>query len=110
SHDDFDIRMLLQYLKPKGSLPGDHRIIIEGVNQGEAVLLALLHSLLIRLVVVRAMQHDLSAIRSRRRYFRQRSGQRHDDASSDFMASRVVGNSLRVITGGCRDHTPGALV
>ncbi len=109
-NDDFDAGMLLQDFQAESSLPCDDGVVIEGMNQGEAVLLALRDSLFVGLVVIRTVQHDFGAVGARCRDFGERSRQRHYDASFDFVASGVVGDALRVIAGGCGDHSTGPFI
>ncbi len=78
--DDFDIGMLLQDFESESSLPCDDGIVVEGMNQGEAVVLALLDGLFVGFVVVGAVQHDFGAIGARGGNFGERRGQWHDDA------------------------------
>ena len=59
---DLDAGMLLQDFEAESSLPGDDCVIVEGMNQGQAVLLALLDCLFVGLVIVGAVQHDLGAV------------------------------------------------
>ena len=56
------------------------------------------------------MQDDLGAVGASRRNLGERRGERHDDARADLVASRVVGDALRMIAGGCGDHAAGAFV
>ena len=105
SDDDFDARMLLQNFEAKSSLPGDHGVVVERVNQSEVVLCALRDCLFIGLVVVGAVQDDFCTVGACCRDFRERRGKRHDNARIDLVASGVIGDTLRMIAGGGRDHS-----
>ncbi len=106
--DDFDAGMLLQNFEAESSLPRDDGIVVEGMNQSQAVGLALLDRFFVGFVVVGAVQHDLGAVGACRGNFGERRGQRHDDAGCDLVASGVVGDALGMIAGGGCDHAVGA--
>ncbi len=99
-----------QNLEAESSLPCNHGIIVEGMNQCQVLLLALLDGLFVCLVVVRAMQHDFRTISTGGRNLGQRRGQRHDDARVNPVPAGMIGNALRMIAGGGRNHAVGALV
>ena len=109
-YDDLDVGMLLQNFESESSLPGDDRVVVEGMNQGQTFLLALLDGLFVGLVIVGPVQHDLRAIGASRRNFGERCGERHHDSRLNLMASRVVSDPLRMIAGRCGDHTAGTFI
>ena len=71
---------------------------------------ALFDRLFVGLVVIGAVQHNLRAVGASRRNFGERGGERHHDARLDLVASRVVCDPLRMIAGGCGDHSAGAFL
>ena len=109
-HDRFDIRKLLQHLEPDRALPGDDLIVIEGMDEGELLLLLQARGLLAGFVIVRAVQDDLRAKAARGGDLYQRRGLRHDDARANAQPRRVKGHALRVIAGARGDHAVRALL
>src|SRR5579863_10424937 len=73
------------------------------------VLSALLDGLLKCFVVIRAVQNYLRAVSASGRNFRQRRGQWHINESPDALASRMIGHTLRVVSGRSSDHSLSAL-
>jgi hypothetical protein len=99
-----EIAMLLQHFQAERSLARDHGLVIERMNEGEAILFRATNRFLAGLVVIRASQDHFRAITARRRNFYQRRGQRHADLRFDSALRRVIRHSLRVIARGRRDH------
>ena len=54
--DGFDVGMLLQNFEAERSLPRDDGIVIEGVDEREAIVFGSLDRLLVGFIVVRAVQ------------------------------------------------------
>src|ERR1700728_1799155 len=62
NHDRFQAGNLLKQLEADGPLPGDDRVIVEGVEESEPVGFALANGFRAGLVVVGAVQHDISPV------------------------------------------------
>jgi hypothetical protein len=100
--------MLLENFEAKSSLPGDDGVVVESVDQSKVILFALRDRLFVGLVIVGAVQDDFCTVGACCRDLRERRGERHDNTRIDLVASGVIGDTLRMIAGGGRDHTVGA--
>ena len=61
-HHRLDFRMLLQHFKSEGALAGDDRVVIEGMDESEMLLLAAPDGFFTGLVVVGAVKNDFRAV------------------------------------------------
>ena len=108
--DGFDIGKLLEDFEADGALAGDDFFVVEGMDEGELLLLLQARGLVAGLVVICAMQDHLRAEAAGGGDLHQRRGLGHDDAGADAEARRVKGDALRMIAGACSDDAVGALV
>ena len=69
------------------------------MDERQPVLLAVLDRFLVGLVVIRAVQDDVSSVGASGGYFRQWRGERHENPGLDAVSSSVVGHALSVIAG-----------
>ena len=102
--------MLLENFKTQSSLPRDDGIVVEGVDESQALLPALVDSFVVGFVIVGAVQYDLGSIRASGGHFGERGGERHDDVGCDLMAAGMVGDALRMIARGRCDYAARALI
>ena len=89
--------------------PGDHRQVIERMDDGEAALLGELQAGDARVLEGVADEDDLGAEAARVLDLHARREARHDDRRRDAHALRVVGDGLGVVAGRDREHALGAL-
>ena len=107
--DGFDVGMLSQNFQADRSLPGDDRVVIEGVNKCQIVALAAARGFFAGFVVVRAVEHNFAAEILGGRNFGERRGQRHHNLRADAVPSGMVGQALRMVAGRGGNHSAGAL-
>ena len=98
-NNDIQCRMLLEEFQSDRPLPGDHIIVIEGVNEGGLFLLAPLNGRMTGFIIAVSMQDNVRAVRTSRGHFDERRRARHPDLNWNTMLSRVVGHSLAMISG-----------
>ncbi len=110
-HDDgLDLRCLLEDLEGDRALARDHVRIVERVDEREPFALRELARVRARLGQVRAMEHDGRAELATVRDLDQRGEFRHHDGDGNAEQPAVVGDALRVVAGGGRDHAALALL
>ena len=93
-----------QHLQRDGALPGDNLRIVEGVDEDEAPFGFQLPRLHERVVDARPVQDDVGAMALGLRHLDGRRGHRHHDRHRDSEALSVIGDGLRMVAGGRRDH------
>ena len=108
--DGFEVRNLVEEFEADGSLPGDHFVVVEGMQEGEAVGVALADGFGAGFVVVGAVEDDFRAVAGGGGDLDQRRHQRHDDARADAVLAGVEGDGLGVIAGAGGDDAAAALV
>ncbi len=102
---DLVAMMLAQNLHGDRALSGDDVGIIKGVDEHQPALPAQFDRVFISLIVVIAVQHDLSAEISHRLHFDVGSGHRHDDDGRNAACARAQCHALRMIAGGRANDT-----
>ena len=88
-----------------GALPGHDGGVVEGMEEDHAFPFAEPRGFDAGFVVVGAVEDDLRTEVPRSRHLDQRGGERHDDDGADAEAGRVVGDTLRMVAGACRNDT-----
>src|SRR5579864_35041 len=104
-----DIRDLLQNFQAHRALACNYDLIIEGMDEGHAELLAAADGLFAGLVVIRAVKDDFGAVALCRRSLDQRRRQRHTDLRANSVTAGVVGDSLGVVPRRGGDYAAGTL-
>ena len=105
-----DVRHLLQDLQRRRPLAGDDRVIVEGMDEDEALLFLQPARLGVGIVVVVAAEHDLRAELACGLDLAERGRLRHHDGGLDAEPLRVDGDALRVVAGAGSHHPALALV
>jgi hypothetical protein len=104
-----DLGLLGEHLERDRALAGDHRQVVERMDDGVAALLGELQAGDARVLEGVADEDDLGAEAARVLDLHARGEARHDDRRRDAHALRVVGDGLRVVAGRDREHALGAL-
>ena len=108
--DRVDERELLDDLHGDGALArGDDRVV-EGVDEGVAVLGRKLQGVLARLVVDVPVQDHLGAVALGALHLDERGGGGHDHDGLGAGARGGEGDALRVVAGACRDDAAAELL
>ena len=104
-----DLGLLGEHLERDRALAGDHRQVVERMDDGVAALLGELQAGDARVLEGVADEDDLGAEAARVLDLHARGEARHDDRRRDAHALRVVGDRLGVVAGRDREHALGAL-
>src|SRR6202041_2497508 len=105
-----DFRLLFEHLKPKSSLAGNHRFIVEGMDKRQTQPFAAAQSFLAGFVVVRAGKDHFRTVSPGGSYLYNRRRERHADLRRDSPPGRVIGDGLGMVSGRRGDHSLEALV
>src|SRR5215475_2955817 len=96
-HDGVELHVFFEQFQADRSLPRDDGFIVEGMNERHPPFRRDVSSMSERLVIIRAVQHDLAAQVARVHDLDQRRGPGHDDGRFNSEPRRVIGHALRVI-------------
>ena len=110
NHDGFEMVDLIQQLEGDCALSRHDERIVEGVDEGHALLFAEARGFGAGFVVVGAVEADLRAKSFGRGDLDERRGERHDDDGAHAALGRVMRDTLRVIAGAGRDDTASGLL
>ena len=94
-----EVGLRAQHLDAYRALAGDDQLVVERVDEGQALLVGELQRVLARLVEGVAVQHDLGAEAARALDLDHRRRQRHHDHRAQAQPLRVVRHTLRVVAG-----------
>jgi len=94
----FKVRMLLEEFKTNRALPGDNRVIVEGVDKSQVLRVTAAKGFFECFIVVGAMQDDVGTISAGCGNLDERRGQGHANLSSDAEFAGVIGHPLSVIS------------
>ena len=98
-----------QHLDAYGALAGNHRFIVEGVDETQALLDRQLHGAVARFVEGFAVQHHLGVEAAGALHLHHGRIHGHHDHGPQAQALCVVGHALGVVAGGRGDHTADRL-
>ena len=110
-HDhDIDVAELLEDLQTDRPLPRDDVLIIEGMDEGIALLLLELARLLVGIVIDARHEADLRAVALGGLDLRDRGAVRQADQRLDAVLGRGERHALGMVTGRARDNALGLLL
>jgi hypothetical protein len=108
--DGFEVFDLLEEFEADGSLPCHDERVVEGMDEGHALLFAEAGGFGAGLVVVAAVENDFGSEAAGGGDFDERRGEWHDDDRANASAGGVVGDALRVVAGAGGDDSAGGLL
>jgi hypothetical protein len=94
---------LAQNFHRDGALAGNHIGVVEGVHEHQAPVAGEDQRVLVRLIVIIAMQHDFAAQVRDRAHLDVGRGHRHHDERGNAPGARGEGDALCVVARGCAD-------
>ncbi|SPP64145.1 hypothetical protein NITLEN_100015 [Nitrospira lenta] len=105
-HDNHvQLRILLEKLQPDGSLPRNHVIVIEGMDERGPSLHTPLDRRLAGFVIAVSVQDDIGTIATGRGQFNQGRHPRHPDLGWNIALGRMIGHTLPVVACRRRDDS-----
>src|SRR5262249_21558153 len=105
-----DVVDLLEQLEPDRSLPGDHLLVLERVDEGRAALVGVVERVGQALVEARAGELDPGAVVARRLDLRHGRVLGDEDGRGNAGLPRGPGDRLAVVARAGRDDARGAIL
>ena len=104
--EDVAVRQLSAQLQTDGALPGHDPIVVEGMDEGELLLLAQPRGLRVGVVVHPGHQHHIGTVAAGGLDLAQGRPLRNADGGGNAHAAGGKGHALCVVSGGAGDDAP----